>query len=40
MEYRDLTAEDEELIAAAFEAIRRGYRRDRHHVGSAVRAGS
>jgi cytidine deaminase len=40
MDYRDLTAEDEELIAAAFEAIRRGYRQDRHGVGAAVRTGS
>ena len=40
MEYRDLTAEDEELMAAAFEALDRGYREGHHHVGAAVRAGS
>ena len=40
MEYRELTPADEELIAAAFEAIRRNFLRDRHHVGAAVRAGS
>ncbi len=40
MNYRDLTAEDEELVAAAFEAIRRNYWEDHHGVGAAVRAGS
>ena len=40
MEYRDLTPEDEELIGAAFEAIRCNYAKGRHHVGAAVRAGS
>lgn len=40
MEHRDLTAEDEELMAAALAAIRRSYRKGCHHVGAAVRAGS
>ncbi len=40
MNYRALTGEDEELIAAAQEAMGRCYRRDFHHVASAVRAGS
>ncbi len=40
MNYRELSAQDRELVAAAFEAIRRGYRKDRHHVGAALRARS
>lgn len=40
MKYRDLTQADEELLAAAFAAIRRNYRADHHQVGAAVRAAS
>jgi cytidine deaminase len=40
MKTRDLTQQDEELIAAAFEAIRSNYVEDRHGVGAAVRAAS
>ncbi len=40
MDYRELTHEDEELIAAATEVLRRNYDPERHHVGAAVRAGS
>ena len=40
MNYRELTQQDEQLIAAAFAEIRRNYRTDHHQVGAAVRAGS
>lgn len=40
MEYRELSPEDEELLAAAREVIRDNYLKDRHEVGSAVRAAS
>ncbi|MHC4715816.1 MAG: cytidine/deoxycytidylate deaminase family protein [Planctomycetota bacterium] len=40
MQYRELTAEDQELVAAAFEAIQRNHWPDHHEVGAAVRAGS
>jgi cytidine deaminase len=35
-----LTAEDQELIAAARDVLRRNYRKDRHSVGAAVRCES
>lgn len=37
---RPLTAEDRALIGAAVEALRLGYRKERHTVGAAVRTGS
>ena len=40
MRYRELTPADDELISQAFEVIRRNYREDSHHVGSAVRTRS
>ncbi len=40
MNYRQLSSQDEELIAAAFEVAARGHREDCHQVGAAIRAGS
>ena len=40
MEYRELSPEDQELLAAAREVLRENYVKDRHEVGSAVRAAS
>ena len=40
MDYRELTEQDQALVAAAFDVIRRNHREGCHGVGSAVRAAS